>query len=73
MARFILFSFIAWHATWFLYIPTVVYSIAIAHYYQQNIQTNVDNSIFVGYFLLAAPFVSWICIVKYLNRIKEGQ
>lgn len=73
MARLILFPSIAWHATWFLCIPPVVYSIAIAHYYQQNVQTAVDDTMFVGYFLLAAPFASWICIINYLNRIKEGQ
>lgn len=72
MARLILYPFIAWHATWFLCIPPVVYSIVIAHYYYQYAQPAVDESMFVGHFLLAAPFASWICIINYLNNIKEA-
>ena len=72
MARLILFPFVAWRATWFLCIPPVVYSIAIAHYYQLHVQAAVDDTMFVGHFLLAAPFAAWICIVNYLNDIKEG-
>lgn len=71
MARLILFPYIAWHATWILCIPPAIYSTAIAHYFLCYAKPTVNETIFVGYFLLAAPFASWICIVNYLNKIRE--